>query len=280
MPEGDTVWLAGRRMNNALAGGALVRGELRVPAHATSDLAGRTVLEVRSRGKHLLTRLSGRITLHTHFRMDGSWHLYPAGESWRGGPEWQVRAVLQTPTWQAVGYRLPVVSLLPTDHESHVVGHLGPDLLGEDWNPLEAARRLSSDPSREIGEVLLDQRVMAGLGNIYRTEVCFLVGVTPWTPIRDVDDVDRVVLLARRLLVANRERPRQVTTGLAGRGARHWVFERGQCLRCGSRVARSRQGAATRERITYWCPECQTGPAPWPTAPGGGTSNGAARGPR
>src|SRR3954447_24833814 len=130
MPEGDTVWLAARRMHDALAGQALVRTDFRVPDLATVDLSGRDVLEVVSRGKHLLTRIDGGLTLHTHFRMDGTWHLYPSGARWTGGPAWQVRLVLETEQWQAVGYRLPVVELLPTADEHRVVGHLGPDLLG------------------------------------------------------------------------------------------------------------------------------------------------------
>jgi endonuclease VIII len=107
VPEGDTVWLAGRRLHDALAGRLLIASDFRVPQLATADLAGRRVLEVVSRGKHLLTRIQPALTLHTHFRMDGSWHLYRPGDRWRGDPEWQVRVVLTTADWQAVGYRLP-----------------------------------------------------------------------------------------------------------------------------------------------------------------------------
>jgi formamidopyrimidine-DNA glycosylase len=262
MPEGDTVWLAGRRLHDALAGHTLVRGDLRVPRYAAADLAGLDVVEVASRGKHLLIRLSDAHTLHTHFRMDGSWHLYRSHESWRGGPTWQIRVLLSTDTHDAVGYRLPVVDLLPTADEPRVVGHLGPDLLGPDWEPAEALRRLRTSPDAEIGSALLDQRVMAGLGNLYRTELCFLHGVTPFTAVVDVPDLPRVVDRAHRLLMANRERPEQVTTGLAGRGSSHWVFERRTCLRCGTQVSTARQGPGTHDRITYWCPRCQKGPSP------------------
>jgi endonuclease-8 len=110
--------------------------------------------------------------------MDGTWHLYRHGDRWRGGPEWEVRLLLANDTWQAVGYRLPVVELLPRDHEGDAVGHLGPDLLGPDWDPEEAVRRLAADPDREIGPALLDQRNLAGVGNLYRAEVCFLLGVS------------------------------------------------------------------------------------------------------
>ena len=135
----------------------------------------------------MLTRLEGGLTLHTHFRMDGTWHLYRPGDRWTGGADWQVRVVLENADWQAVGYRLPVVELLPTDaRRTAAVGHLGPDLLGPDWDDEEALRRLPADPAREIGMALLDQRVLAGLGNLYRCEVLFLRGVTPWTPVGDV----------------------------------------------------------------------------------------------
>jgi endonuclease-8 len=187
MPEGDTVWLAGRRLHDALAGRVLTRTDFRVPQLATADLTGRTVTEVVSRGKHLLFRIDDSLTLHTHFRMDGAWHLYRHGDRWRGGPEWQVRLLLANDAWQAVGYRLPVVELLPRDHEGDAVGHLGPDLLGPDWDPDEAVRRLAADPDREIGPALLDQRNLAGVGNLYQAEVCFLLGVSPWTPVREVD---------------------------------------------------------------------------------------------
>ena len=150
MPEGDTVWLAGKRLHEALAGDVLVRSDFRLPSLATVDLAGSTVLEVVPRGKHLLTRLSGGLTLHTHFRMDGSWHLYRPGDRWTGGPEWQVRAVLETLA------------------EDAFVGHLGPDVLGPDWDADEALRRLRADPDREVGLALLAQRLLAGFGNLYR----------------------------------------------------------------------------------------------------------------
>lgn len=280
VPEGDTVWLAGARMRAVLAGHTLTRGELRVPRLATRSLDGRHVDDVVSRGKHLLTRLSGGETLHTHFRMDGAWHLYRVGEPWRGGPGWQVRAVLATADWQVVGYRLPVVELVPTSRESDVVGHLGPDILGDDWDSDVALARLLADPSRPIGPALLDQRVMAGLGNLYRTELCFLIGVTPWTPVGELGDPARVPALAHRLLMANRDRYEQITTGRSGPAYHHWVFERRTCLRCAGPVATAFQGPQGQERITYWCPSCQSGPAPPPgrvRTAGPRTSSGAPR---
>ena len=193
MPEGDTVWLAARRMHDALAGRALTRTDFRVPQLATVDLAGQTVQEVVSRGKHLLTRIGADLTLHTHFKMDGSWHLYRPGERWRGGPGHQVRVLLENSEWQAVGFRLPVVELLKRSEEGDAVGHLGPDLLGPDWDPEEAVRRLLAAPDRPIGEALLDQRNLAGIGNLYKAEVLFLQGVSPWTPVGRVGDLPRLV---------------------------------------------------------------------------------------
>jgi len=259
MPEGDTVWLAGRRLHDALAGHALTRTDFRVPQLATVDLSGRTVTEVVSRGKHLLFRADDDLTLHTHFRMDGTWHLYRPGERWRGGPQWQVRVLLETARWQAVGYRLPVVELLPRDREHEAVGHLGPDILGPDWDPEEAVRRLAADPDRELGQALLDQRNLAGIGNVYKAESCFLVGLSPWTRVGDVPDLAAVVDRAARLLQANKNTAAQVTTGDTRRGRQHWVFERGgrPCLRCGTAVASARQGDPPYDRISYWCPACQ-----------------------
>jgi endonuclease-8 len=259
MPEGDTVWLAARRMHAALAGHALTRSDFRVPQLATVDLAGRSVTEVVSRGKHLLTRIGGDLTLHTHFKMDGSWHLYRRGERWRGGPSHQVRVLLETSEWQAVGYRLPVVELLARADEGSAVGHLGPDLLGRDWDLDEAVRRLLAQPERAIGEALLDQRNLAGIGNLYKVEVCFLHGVSPWTPVGGVRDLPRLVSRAQRLLASNRDEPAQVTTGDTRRGQQHWVYGRAgrPCRRCGTTVLVDGQGDPAYERVTFWCPRCQ-----------------------
>ena len=260
MPEGDTVWLSARRMHAVLAGRPLTTSDLRVPALATTDLTGQTVLEVVSRGKHMLTRLDGGLTLHTHFRMDGSWRQFPVGGPWRGGPDWQVRVVLANAEWVAVGYRMPVVDLVPTPEEHTLVGHLGPDLLGPDWDADEAERRISAEPDRAIAEALLDQRNLAGIGNLYKAESLFLRGLHPWTPVSAVADLPALVDLNHRLLTANRDRWDQVTTGDLRRGRQHWVFERGReaCRRCGARIRVADQGDdPLRARITYWCPTCQ-----------------------
>lgn len=265
VPEGDTVWLAGKRLRTALVGQRLLRGELRHPELSTVDLTGRAVIAVASVGKHLLTRFDDETTLHTHFRMDGSWHLYSPGTRWHG-PDHQVRAVLATESRVAVGFRLHQMRLLPTAHEPHLLGHLGPDLLDEHWDAArqaEAVRRLGADPHRELAQALLDQRVMAGVGNLYKNEVCYLLGVTPWTSVSSVDPV-QCVQLCRKLLLDNANHPHQSTTGVLGRGREHWVFERAgqRCRRCGTTVQTATQGHGTHQRISYLCPTCQAGPHP------------------
>jgi endonuclease-8 len=262
VPEGDTVWLAGRRLHQTLAGQPLTRTDFRVPALATVDLSGRGVTEVVSRGKHLLTRIEGGITLHTHFRMDGSWHLYRPATRWAGGPDHQIRLVLSNADWDAVGYRLPVVELLPTTEEDKAVGQLGPDLLAPDFDAGVAVRNLAAAPGLEIGPALLDQRNLAGIGNLYKAEALFLQRVWPWTPSGAVD-LAPLVVRAQRLLDANRHRPEQATTGSLRRGEQHWVFERSRrpCRRCSTTVRVAPQGDPPRERLTYWCPTCQPAPA-------------------
>lgn len=264
MPEGDTVWRTARRLHDALSARPLVRCDLRVPKLATVDLTGREVLETVARGKHLLTRVAGGLTLHSHLRMDGAWRLYASGERWSGGPGHQIRAVLATAERSAVGYRLPVLELLRTEDEGRVVGHLGPDLLGPDWDTGEALRRLLSDPDRPLAEALLDQRNLAGIGNVYAAELCFLAKVTPWLPVGGLPAPERLPVLAKRLLEVNKERSTRITTGDVRRDRGLWVYGRAgrPCLRCGATVRVRTPDPSARERVTYWCPGCQKGPSP------------------
>lgn len=259
MPEGDTVWRICRRLHTVLAGKQLARSALRVPKLASTDLSGVAVLNVTSRGKHQLFRFGNGQTLHTHLRMDGAWRTYRTGHRWNAGPEHEIRVVLSTSEIDVVGYRLPVVDLLPTVEEDQVVGHLGPDLLGPDWDIEEALRRVRAQPDRSIGEALLDQRNLAGIGTFYRAEVLFLQGVNPRTPVGDLANLPRVLLRSRQLLQANKERPEQVTTGDLRHGRRAYVFERaGQpCRRCRTRIRTEEFGPAGQERRSYWCPTCQ-----------------------
>ncbi|MEU9910556.1 DNA-formamidopyrimidine glycosylase family protein [Streptomyces sp. NPDC051001] len=264
MPEGDTVWQAASRLHTALAGKVLTRSDLRVPKYATADLTGRTVLDVTPRGKHLLTRIEGGLTLHSHLKMDGSWKVYATEQRWTGGPAHQIRAILGTADRTAVGYRLPVLELLRTTDEDRAVGHLGPDLLGPGWDPDRALANLLRDPTRPLGEALLDQRNLAGIGNVYKSELCFLLGVTPWLPVGALpeDRAAKLPLLAKKLLEANRDRPVRTTTGRRGQDLFVYGRARHPCLRCQAPVRKADQGDGSRERPTYWCPACQTGPAP------------------
>jgi endonuclease VIII len=257
MPEGDVVWRTARQLHDALSGRVLVRSDFRVPRYATTDLTGRMVTEAVSRGKHLLIRVDGDVTIHTHLKMEGSWRIgpvtsYPLRDH-------RIRIVLANDACQAVGHQLGIVELVRTSQESRVVGHLGPDLLGPDWDAAEAVRRLRADPDRAIGEALMDQRNLAGIGNLYKAETLFLRGVSPWRPVAGVGELPGMVELARRLLDANKERVGQVITGDRARGEQTWVYGRAgrPCRRGGTTIKRADQGEATQERVTFWCPRCQ-----------------------
>ncbi|BBY87474.1 DNA-formamidopyrimidine glycosylase family protein [Mycolicibacterium tokaiense] len=261
MPEGDTVYALARRLRAALDGRTLSVGELRVPQHATDDLAGRMVLEHVTHGKHLLTRLSGDLTVHTHLKMSGSWTISGAGRWLPRTVMPDVRVILRTDGPAAYGVRLPVVDLLRTRDERDVIGHLGPDPLREDWDPAEAARRLAAAPDRPLVAALLDQRCVAGFGNLWANELCFLRGHNPWTPVADVD-VDALLRLGARALRHSATVPgaMQVTTGVRRKGEQHWVAGRAgrPCLRCGTtvQVVDEVPGDPERRR-TWWCPRCQ-----------------------
>src|SRR6187551_2331894 len=168
MPEGDTVWNTARVLERAIHGDVLTGSDFRVPQLATADLSGWTVAESASRGKHLLLRLTrageAPLTLHSHLRMDGAWRAYAPGDRWTGRPAHLIRVVLRTARSVAVGYHLHELALVPTAEEKTLVGHLGPDLLGADWDPAEAVRRIASEPDATIAEALLDQRNLAGVG--------------------------------------------------------------------------------------------------------------------
>jgi len=262
MPEGDTVWNTARVLERALLGEVLTGSDFRVPQLAATRLAGWTVAESVTRGKHLLLRLARderAMTLHSHLRMDGSWRVFEPGERWSGRPAHLIRAVLRTERSVAVGYHLHELALIPTTGERVLLDHLGPDLLGADWDPAEAVRRIAANPATSIAEALLDQRNLAGIGNLYKAETLFLRGLWPWTPVADVADLPGTVQLAQKLVAANLGRWTQTTTGSLRRGETSYVYGRRArpCRRCGTAIEKAEQD----ERVTYWCPRCQPEPA-------------------
>jgi endonuclease-8 len=263
VPEGDTVYRTARNLAAALTGAELTRCDLRVPRYATVDLSGQRIDSIVSRGKHLLIRV-GDSSLHSHLKMEGAWHLYKHGSAWRR-PAFEARAVLETEAWQAVGFALGMLEVLPRDAEDDAVGYLGPDLLGPDWDAAEALRRLSAEPERPIGLALLDQRNLAGIGNVYRSELCFLRGVLPTRPVAEVEDLPAMVALAKRVLEANKNRVERTLTGDTRSGRQDWVYGRAgrPCRRCGTPIRHAllgdpvQQDRGATDRDVYWCPRCQ-----------------------
>ncbi|WP_029150109.1 DNA-formamidopyrimidine glycosylase family protein [Microbacterium indicum] len=257
MPEGDTVFRAARRLNAALAGSEVTRFDLRTPRVATVDLSGQTVHEVEARGKHLLMRIGSR-TVHSHLGMDGAWHIYAPRQPWRR-PAFSARAIIASQACTAVGFDLARLDVVPTTEEHSLVGHLGPDLLGPDWDPIQASENLARD-ARPIHVALLDQRNLAGLGNVYASEILFLRGVRPTTPAAEVATADLAETGARTIR-ANRDRSVRTFTGDARAGRTTWVYQREnrRCRRCGTLILAGGIGAdPTRERRVFWCPTCQT----------------------
>ncbi|HEX6151732.1 DNA-formamidopyrimidine glycosylase family protein [Nocardioides sp.] len=254
MPEGDAVVRTARRLDRGLAGQVLTATDFRVPQHATADLSGGVVVGTHTRGKHLFTRVDRgdeRWSLHTHLKMEGSWRVYDSGQRWTR-PAFQARVVLTTAERSAVGFSLGVVELLPRAREEEPVAHLGPDVLGQDWDPAEAVRRLRQHPDLTIREALLDQRNLAGIGTMWVAETCFAVRVHPRTPVAVVPDLTALVTKAQELMAASAVRMRQ----------RMWVYgrRRNPCPRCGGPVEVEQLGPPGRERPSYFCPRCQPAP--------------------
>jgi endonuclease-8 len=265
MPEGDTIFRTADVLRAALVGRTITAaraqprpGLRRVPD--LSRLIGAVVERVESRGKHLLIGFDNGLTLRSHLRMSGSWHRYRPGEPWRR-PARQASAILETAEAVAVAFNAPVMELL-TDlqlHRSRPLTTLGPDLLGDAFDTDEALRRLRERDNRELGNALLDQRAVAGIGNVVKSEALFLCGLDPWARVRAFEQAELrgALATARRLLQANVGGGRRVTTGSSRRGQELWVYGRAgrPCRRCGTLVERRRQGELA--RLTYWCPRCQ-----------------------
>jgi endonuclease-8 len=265
VPEGDSVYQLAARLRPALDGHTLTGGEIRSGTAAGTPMSGWRVLEHDTYGKHLLTRFDNGHTLHTHLRMQGSSTISPKGRTLhrRVLPDVRVRFVADTgaTVW---GVDLPVVDLVPTRAEHTLIGHLGPDPLRPDWNPDDAVARLNARARQPVIHALLDQRVIAGLGNMWANEICFLQGFYPWTPTGNVD-TRRLVDRAARGLTASVTLPGmfQTTTGNQHRGERHYVVGRAgrPCLRCGTLICATAEVPNDPEqRRTWWCPHCQPAP--------------------
>ena len=256
MPEGDTIWKTAATLRRALAGRPLVAFEATVPLRRHPSL-GVPIRGVEARGKHLLIRFGDATVLHTHMRMHGSWHVYPGGARWHRDPV-AMRVAIRTPDTQAVCFAAPVVEMLTVaEVERHPrLRALGPDLAAPDPDVAAAAARLATRRGVEVGVALLDQRVAAGIGNVYKSEALFACRVNPFAHADTLTDRARTALVATAasLLRANVRRAGPRSTLPRGRLA---VYGRAglPCPRCGERIASARQGEQA--RVTYWCPRCQ-----------------------
>lgn len=272
MPEGDTIFRAARTLHRALAGEIVVRFESVLPALTRVDddqpIAGRTVESVTSRGKHLLMRFSGGLTLRTHMRMNGSWHIYRAGERWRR-PRSAMRVLVATHAFEAVGFHIPVAEFATERSLQRQVDlkSIGPDLLSDSFDEAEALARFRQHDESSIADALINQRIVSGAGNIYKSEVLFACRIDPFATVRMVSDEDlrRILRTARRLLRVNVDHPRGGIATYRGYQRRHrrtqadghYVYGRARlpCRNCGTPIHVAAQGSNA--RLTYFCPNCQ-----------------------
>lgn len=280
MPEGDMIYRSARTLNNALAGKIVTDFETTVARLVTvnddTPLAGRAVERVQARGKWCLIYFAGDLILATHMRMSGSWHLYRTGERWQA-PRSAMRIVITCGAVQAVGFNIPVAEFHTARslERSGQISTLGVDVLGGNFDVDAGVKALSeyarSHPEAEIGNALLNQHVIAGLGNIYKSEVAFAAGVHPLRQVQTLTapEMQRLAAAAERFMKANVAEGKgdgivtytgkRQTTGSMDRSGRLWVYGRlgQQCRRCGAIIEMQRRG--TGARSTYWCPSCQ----PW-----------------
>jgi endonuclease-8 len=278
MPEGDTIFRAARTLHRALAGHEVVRFESVLPAltrvHEDAPITGRTIESVSAAGKHVLMRFSGDLTLRTHMRMNGSWHIYRAGEPWRR-PRRDMRVMVATKEFEAIGFNVPIAEFLEDRGlaRQEDLRLMGPDLLGETFDEEEALRRFRGRGQTAIADALLNQRVVAGAGNVYKSEVLFLCRVDPFAPVHLVNDgqLRQILATARKYLRANvidhtaaivTYTGYRRTTGRADPSERLYVYGRARkpCRRCGARIRVKAQGPDA--RLTYWCPSCQPSVSP------------------
>jgi endonuclease VIII len=273
MPEGDTIFRAARALHRALAGQTVIAFDSQLPAlsriHEDAPLTGRTIERVTAAGKHLLMHFSGDLVLRTHMRMNGSWHIYRPGERWQRARR-DMRILISTETFEAVGFNIPVAEFTSSRALSrhNELRRLGPDLLSDEFRTSEAVQRIRERGTTPIADALLNQRVVAGLGNVYKSEVLFMCRVNPFTLVRDVGDdkLAAIVDTAQQVLRANVSEALapmttysgfRKTTRRASPRERLWVYGRARlpCRRCGTPVRIRKQGLDA--RLTYWCPECQ-----------------------
>ena len=274
MPEGDSIFRAARSMHRVLASHVVTRFETAYAhldrVNVDTPIAGRTIERVASAGKHLLIVFSGDVILRTHMRMNGSWHLYRHGEKWWRGPQ-AMRVRIDTADWVAVAFDVPVAEFVTAKAlaTTDPVARLGPDLLGREFDRDEAVRRLIASPHQPIAMSLLDQRLVAGIGNIYKSEVLFLGGVNPFVPASAVpiETLERLMDLARGLLkdnVIDGASPRiqtfrnlRMTNRASGHDESLWVYGRAgkPCRKCGTPIEMKKMGVEA--RATYWCGRCQ-----------------------
>jgi endonuclease VIII len=273
VPEGDTIHRAAAALNRALAGRGVVRFESVFPAltrvHVDQPLTAMTVETVQSAGKHLLMHFSGGLVLRTHMRMHGSWHIYRPGERWRARRS-DMRVLVATADFEAVGFNIPVAEFIRSRDlaTNDVLSRLGPDALDPHFDRDEALRRLRSRPSTSIADALLDQRLLSGLGNVFKSEVLFSCGIDPFVAVAELDDrqLEHLVDTGQKLLQANVKLSsngltprtgRRRTTGRDNPAESLWVYGRARlpCRTCGTAIAVRKHGPDA--RLTYWCPTCQ-----------------------
>lgn len=262
MPEGDTIHRAARTLHAALAGRVITRFETVFPQLARVEMTGRTIESVEAAGKNLLMHFSGDAHLRTHMRMNGSWHLYRPGEKWRKR-FFEMRIIIETDAWVAVAFNVPVAEM----HDSRSLErqddllNIGPDFLGETFDWDEAKRRIRAKPDEDIADVLLNQRVVSGIGNEYKSELLFMTGISPFAKVRDLSDeqLDKILKTSRKVMQANiaKRSPARITTFSLDPSAGQYVYGRAgkPCRKCGTPVSYAKQGKDARG--TYWCSRCQ-----------------------
>ena len=274
MPEGDTIFRSARTLNRALAGQLVTRFETQLPLLARVDvdtpIVGRTVESVDASGKWIHMKFSGDLTLLTHMLMSGSWHIYRPGEAWQRAQQ-QMRVAIYTEKFVAVAFQVPIAEFHTADtlrrHRS--VARLGPDVLSPEFDLEVAAARIAAHPELPVGVALLNQSILSGMGNVFKSEVSFASGVNPFRLVRSLraEELHALVTNARKFLLANvadgsgdqivTYTGMRRTTGRADPTARLWVYgRRGEpCRRCGMAIQSLKQGEDA--RVTFWCPQCQ-----------------------